>query len=92
MDGAAHSAWAGKRLLTGEDWQHACERSYLEHGSPRVELDRARVERRPHALLLLKGGSHYRTEGSNWYADGGPRTPDFTAKFVLMRPDSTGAP
>lgn len=37
-------------------------------------------------FAILKGGSHYRAGGSDWYADGGPRYCNFAAKFVLMWP------
>ncbi|MBC7813695.1 MAG: SUMF1/EgtB/PvdO family nonheme iron enzyme, partial [Burkholderiales bacterium] len=35
-------------------------------------------------FALLKGGSFYKAHGSEWYADGGPQTNDFAAKFLLM--------
>ena len=37
-------------------------------------------------FCILKGGSHYKAEGSDWYADGGPQPCDFAAKFLLMWP------
>jgi formylglycine-generating enzyme required for sulfatase activity len=37
-------------------------------------------------FCLLKGGSHYRAQGSVWYFDGGPQTNQFAAKFLLMWP------
>ncbi len=37
-------------------------------------------------FAILKGGSHYRAEGSHWYADGGPRPTQFAAKFLLTWP------
>ena len=38
-------------------------------------------------FCILKGGSYYKAEGSDWYADGGPQPCDFAAKFLLMWPD-----
>jgi hypothetical protein len=32
---------------------------------------------------ILKGGSWYAAEGSDWYVDGGPQEPDWELKFVL---------
>ncbi|MCX5659552.1 MAG: SUMF1/EgtB/PvdO family nonheme iron enzyme [Planctomycetota bacterium] len=37
-------------------------------------------------FCILKGGSHYRASGSDWYADGGPRYCNYAAKFILMWP------
>jgi hypothetical protein len=37
-------------------------------------------------FCILKGGCDYHAAGSEWYADGGPREPDFAAKFVLFCP------
>jgi formylglycine-generating enzyme required for sulfatase activity len=37
-------------------------------------------------FCILKGGSSYQAEGSDWYADGGARPARFAAKFLLMWP------
>jgi iron(II)-dependent oxidoreductase len=37
-------------------------------------------------FAILKGGSHYKAHGSVWYADGGAKSNDFAAKFLLMYP------
>jgi formylglycine-generating enzyme required for sulfatase activity len=37
-------------------------------------------------FAILKGGSYYQAQGSYWYADGGAKTNDFAAKFLLMYP------
>jgi len=37
-------------------------------------------------FCILKGGSYYKAEGSHWYADGGPQTCRFAAKFLLTWP------
>jgi formylglycine-generating enzyme required for sulfatase activity len=37
-------------------------------------------------FCILKGGSFYKARGSDWYADGGPQSCDFAAKFLLMWP------
>jgi len=35
---------------------------------------------------VLKSGADYEASGSDWYADGGPRSPDWCAKFILWCP------
>jgi formylglycine-generating enzyme required for sulfatase activity len=37
-------------------------------------------------FTLLRGGSFYRAEGSDWYAPGGPQPNTAHAKFILMWP------
>ncbi len=37
-------------------------------------------------FCIIKGGSYYSAQGSNWYMDGGPRENSFAAKFLLMWP------
>jgi len=34
-------------------------------------------------FCILKGGSAYRNEGSDWYFDGGPQPPDGSVKFLI---------
>jgi formylglycine-generating enzyme required for sulfatase activity len=86
-DARAYAAWVGKRLPTDEEWQYAFQQAELDPGSPRVwnwtESEKSDGYTRS---CLLKGGSDYQAEGSHWYADGGPKDPDFTAKFVLSWP------
>lgn len=35
---------------------------------------------------IIRGGSYFAAQGSNWYVDGGPRPADFATKFLLMWP------
>jgi formylglycine-generating enzyme required for sulfatase activity len=37
-------------------------------------------------FCIVRGGSFFKAEGSNWYADGGPQPCSFGAKFILMWP------
>ena len=37
-------------------------------------------------FCILRGGSYFAAQGSNWYVDGGPRPTDFATKFLLMWP------
>ena len=33
-------------------------------------------------FLMLKGGSHYRAEGSDWYVEGGVHAPSHSVKYL----------
>jgi formylglycine-generating enzyme required for sulfatase activity len=37
-------------------------------------------------FCIIRGGSYFTAQGSNWYVDGGPRAADFATKFLLMWP------
>ena len=37
-------------------------------------------------FVMLKGGSCYKAEGSEWYFDGGPQKNSFIAKMLLIWP------
>ena len=37
-------------------------------------------------FCIIRGGAFFEARGSGWYANGGPRSSDFAAKFLLMWP------
>jgi len=84
-DARAYAEWSGKRLPTEEEWQRAADLGQASWGDVWEWTESERSDGRTR-FAILKGGSTYRAVGSEWYADGGPQTSDFAAKFLLMYP------
>jgi formylglycine-generating enzyme required for sulfatase activity len=81
----AYAASVGARLPTEDEWQLAAEAGLLERAQPLVwnwtESEHTDGRTR---FAILKGGSAYAAEGSDWYADGGPLEPDRSFKLLLL--------
>jgi formylglycine-generating enzyme len=83
----AYAAARGARLPTEDEWQLAAEAGLLERAEPLVwnwtESEHRNGRTR---FAILKGGSAWRAEGSDWYVDGGPQEPDFSLQLLLTGP------
>jgi Sulfatase-modifying factor enzyme 1 len=81
----AYAASNAARLPTEDEWQLAAEAGLLERVEPLVwnwtESEHTDGRTR---FAILKGGSSFRAEGSEWYVDGGPQEPSFSLKLLLV--------
>lgn len=83
-DARAYARWRQARLPTEEEWQVAAGDSAFARRSRRVwnwtESEHTDGRTR---FAMVKGGSDFRAEGSNWYVDGGEQPPDYRLKLLL---------
>ena len=74
----------GARLPTEDEWQLAAEAGLLERAEPLVWnwTESEHTDGRT-PFAILKGGSAWLAEGSDWYVDGGPREARYSLKLLL---------
>jgi hypothetical protein len=83
----AYASARSARLPTEDEWQLAAAAGLLERNEPLVwnwtESEHSDGRTR---FAILKGGSAFRAEGSEWYVDGGPQPPEFSLQLLLAGP------
>jgi hypothetical protein len=83
----AYAAERGARLPTEDEWQLAAEAGVLERTEPLAwnwtESEHTDGRTR---FAILKGGSAFQAEGSDWYVDGGAQPAEFSLQLLLAGP------
>jgi hypothetical protein len=89
----AFAASLGARLPTEDEWQLAAQAGLLERLEPQVwnwtESEHRDGRTR---FVILKGGSAWRAEGSDWYVDGGPQEAIYSLKLLLAGEEIVRSP
>jgi len=83
-DARSYAAWRRARLPTEDEWQVAAGSVGFTRRGPLVwQWTESEHRDGRTRWVILKGGSAYAAEGSQWYVDGGPREPSWSMRYLL---------
>ena len=84
-DARAYALWAGGRLPTEDEWQVAAQAGLLGRLEPQVwNLTESEHSDGRTRFAIIKGGSGFTSEVSDWYIESGPQPSEVSVKLLLL--------